>query len=158
MSNPATPAVEPGQRAKVEPPAEYEPWDPVWVFHRGRWCEGEVTAVGWAGLQVRFKVGRGSQVDTVTAERVMRRYPQLELPPLDHAPSLPSWDCQACGEPYVCGEARKELLDHYGGRTNVLGRVLAAMMDQAVRDQPKIKVSQLYDRFLAWAEPPGGYR
>jgi hypothetical protein len=70
-----TPKVDPLQRTDVAEPASYRPGEEVWVYRHGEWRPGVVEAGGLHGVQVRYWVGRGTRVDTVRPEYVMRREP-----------------------------------------------------------------------------------
>ena len=68
----------------------------------------------------------------------------------DHVPDRPSWQCHACGRPWPCDPARKDLAAE-------LGRVdLAVLMwnhlEEAARDMPQAPASELFDRFLRWTD------
>lgn len=67
------PTVDPLERADVPSADSYRRGDLIWVHRDGQWLPGEVEGSGWAGVQVRYEVGGGGRVDTVTADYVMRR-------------------------------------------------------------------------------------
>lgn len=55
-------------------------------------------------------------------------------PGLVHLPDRPAWTCQACGAPWLCREARLELLDVYDFAAPELRNLLDFAMVRAVDD------------------------
>jgi hypothetical protein len=69
-----------------------------------------------------------------------------------HAPSRPAWVCSWCSAPFPCPGGRDQLVAEYG-YTVALGRELYGLLEDAVRELPEPTVTELWDRFCAWAEP-----
>jgi hypothetical protein len=74
MSNP--PSFDPDQRdpAHVAPAGSYRRDETVWVFRNGAWHPGVVNGASPLAVMVTYQSigGRGTVVDTVTAEYLMR--------------------------------------------------------------------------------------
>lgn len=70
---------------------------------------------------------------------------------LAHPPLRPSWDCAACSAPWPCHPARVELAERYADDRMGLAAYVGAQLDHAVREMPPTDVSELFERFVAWA-------
>jgi hypothetical protein len=70
----------------------------------------------------------------------------------EHVPGRPSWDCEACGEPWPCGPAKVELVEEYGDDRTSLAVYLAAQLQAAIDDYTNTAapVPPLFDRFFGW--------
>jgi hypothetical protein len=67
----------------------------------------------------------------------------------DHPVSRPSWLCGNCGRPWPCDPAREQLAAEMAGTDLTLW--MATLMVAAAREDPAIRPSELYERFLGWA-------
>jgi hypothetical protein len=71
------PTIGPGERdpATVAPTDSYQRTDPVWAFCGNTWCAGVVEYVSPRAATVTYRPGtsRGTGVDTLTADHLMRR-------------------------------------------------------------------------------------
>jgi hypothetical protein len=80
----------------------------------------------------------------VTAENELER---------NHTGQRPSWDCEACGQPWPCANAKDVLLTEFRGYPSVLAIYMSAQMCEAVVDltahgtEPP---ADLFDRFMSW--------
>jgi hypothetical protein len=70
-----------------------------------------------------------------------------------HSGERPTWDCDACTQPWPCANAKDELLQEFHGYPSVLAVYMSAQMCEAVLDltahgaEPP---ADLYERFLSW--------
>jgi hypothetical protein len=73
----------------------------------------------------------------------------------DHAGDRPSWDCEACAQPWPCANAKTTLLQEFRGFPSVLAVYMSAQMCEAILDltahgtEPP---NDLYERFLSWIQ------
>jgi hypothetical protein len=71
----------------------------------------------------------------------------------EHVGERPTWDCRACGRPWPCADARRQLRDEFRRFPSFLSIYMSAQMMDAVGDltasggQPP---ADLYERFLLW--------
>ena len=81
-----------------------------------------------------------------------------------HAGARPSWDCEACGEPWPCANAKDRLIAEFRGFPSVLTVYMSAQMCEAMLDLTAHGTeapADLYERFLSWVHfatprPRGG--
>ena len=76
--------------------------------------------------------------------------PARGLPPREHTPDRPSWDCRTCRRAWPCGPARKRLRAEFSYFPSVLRIYLVDQLTTAAGELPDAKPAELYDRFLAW--------
>jgi len=67
----------------------------------------------------------------------------------EHVEERPSWDCRACGKPWPCEIARKELDAELSPRA--LRTAMWLRLEVAAQDMPDGPASELFERFLRWA-------
>jgi hypothetical protein len=66
----------------------------------------------------------------------------------DHLPARSSWDCVACGAPWPCDAARRDM----SARMNP-ERLAVVMFDyyaEAAGELIRTPLCELYERFVAW--------
>ena len=68
----------------------------------------------------------------------------------EHPPKRPSWDCAKCGKPWPCDPAREQLAAEMNKIE--LAAMMSVDMVEAAREDPQIKASELFERFLAWTK------
>ncbi len=77
---------------------------------------------------------------------------QIQSGPI-HSGERPTWDCESCGQPWPCANAKEQLLQEFHGYPSVLAVYMSAQMCEAVLDltahgaEPP---ADLYERFLSW--------
>lgn len=70
-----------------------------------------------------------------------------------HSGERPTWDCDACTQPWPCANAKVHLLREFHGYPSVLAVYMSAQMCEAAIDltahgaEPP---ADLYERFLSW--------
>ena len=81
---------------------------------------------------------------TVKAENELER---------NHAAQRPSWDCEACLQPWPCANAKELLLNEFSGYPSVLTIYMSAQLCEAVLDLTAHGAEaplDLFDRFMSW--------
>ena len=81
---------------------------------------------------------------TVRAENELER---------NHAAQRPSWDCEACLQPWPCANAKELLLNEFIGYPSVLTIYMSAQLCEAVLDLTAHGAEaplDLFDRFMSW--------
>ncbi|MFI6231507.1 hypothetical protein ACIBCR_29845 [Micromonospora echinospora] len=74
----------------------------------------------------------------------------------EHLPSIPWWQCRACGLPWPCDQAKDALLTEYEGNPIGLSLYLAACLHAAIDDLRGLRNTDgcvdVFDRFLGWTK------
>ncbi|MET8152649.1 hypothetical protein ACIBSW_30030 [Actinoplanes sp. NPDC049668] len=65
-----------------------------------------------------------------------------------HVEERPGWDCRACGEPWPCEPARKDLAAELSPTS--LRIHMWIRLEPAALDLPSGTARELFDRFLRW--------
>ena len=66
----------------------------------------------------------------------------------EHPAHRPDWDCEVCGQPWPCDRAREQLAAEMRGTTLALN--MQIYMVNALRENPSIPPTELFERFLSW--------
>jgi hypothetical protein len=64
---------------------------------------------------------------------------------LEHWPDRRSWGCRACGEPWPCDQARKNLADD-----PTVAIYMSIQLHVAMLELPTARPREMYERFIAW--------
>lgn len=70
-----------------------------------------------------------------------------------HTGERPSWDCEACTQPWPCANAKNWLINEFSGLPSVLTIYMSALMCEAMADLTAHGGGlppDLHDRFLSW--------
>lgn len=75
---------------------------------------------------------------------------------LEHTPHRPSWDCNACGEPWPCEPAREAL-------AAALDEIDLAMyawqrLEEAAGELVDLPLREFFARFIKWTRHSGSNR
>lgn len=71
----------------------------------------------------------------------------------NHATQRPSWDCEACLQPWPCANAKELLLEEFSGYPSVLAIYMSAQLCEAMLDltaHGSDAPPDLFDRFMSW--------
>ena len=74
----------------------------------------------------------------------------------NHLGARPSWDCQACTQPWPCAHAKNELLTEFRLYPSSLAIYMSSYMHDAMNDLTAHGAApppDLYERFLSWVRP-----
>jgi hypothetical protein len=77
-------------------------------------------------------------------------------PEARHLGSRPTWDCQACAQPWPCAHAKEELLSEFQRHPSSLTIYMSAYMCEAMNDltaHGEPPPPDLWERFLSWVRP-----
>ena len=69
-----------------------------------------------------------------------------------HRYTLPSWDCEACGQPWPCVERKAKFLHDYEGQPGELRLVMSLFFIDATEDLTE-SVEEVHTRFVSWTIP-----
>ena len=71
-------------------------------------------------------------------------------PEPEHVADRPSWDCRACGAPWPCDLARKELLRQQDANPTAIATYMWMRLEEYAFDQGVGPPADAFDRFLKW--------
>ena len=74
-------------------------------------------------------------------------YDRVDFEP-QHIEERPSWDCRACGQPWPCEIARKELKAELS--PTLLSVHMWTRLEVAAEDEPDTSAAALFRRFIGW--------
>jgi hypothetical protein len=80
------------------------------------------------------------------------------VPRTEHQGKRPDWGCRVCGEPWPCAVAKVELAEQYQKFPQGLSIFIGSCLIEAIDDWAAGAggtASDLYERFLGWADGPG---